>query len=263
MLSVNINQKDFGSSALFEDFQLSLAGGELLCLLGPSGCGKTTLLNMIAGIDNDYQGVIEQSENYRISYMFQEPRLLPWRTVEQNLKLVVTGSKSSINNPSTREQLDEKINTLLTQMGLQDCLKLYPSQLSLGMARRIALARCLLIEPQLILMDEPFVSLDETNLKILYQQLQLLREKYPKLSILLVTHDIREALRLADRILIFDRLPIRQNKEFCPSLPPSQRTPEDIQEMEEQLRRLNKSHKTTSESTGPTTQLCQADNQLA
>ncbi|MEH6625951.1 MAG: ABC transporter ATP-binding protein [Motiliproteus sp.] len=263
MLSVNIEQKDFGSATLFDDFQMSLASGELLCLLGPSGCGKTTLLNMIAGIDNDYQGAIEQSQNYRISYMFQEPRLLPWRTVQQNLELVVKGCQATAADPSLREGLDTKINHLLKQMGLQNCLDLYPAQLSLGMARRVALARCLLIEPQLILMDEPFVSLDETNLKILYQQLQLLREKHPKLSILLVTHDIREALRLADRILIFDRLPIRQNKEYRPALAPALRTPEDIQKMEEELRTLNTCDKAPPLSTNPSIQICPTEKQLA
>ncbi len=236
MLNLHIQHKAFNHSPLFDNFKLSLKEGELLCLLGPSGCGKTSLLNMIAGLDQNYQGVIEYDQSLRISYMFQEPRLLPWRTVKQNLELVIKGSTTPF---SDSQNLLNRIPALLEQMGLAHSLNQYPAELSLGMARRVALARCLITEPQLILMDEPFVSLDSDNLNILYKQLQQLRQQQPELAIVLVTHDIREALRLADRIVLFDRLPISSNKEFIPALPPMLRQSNDIQQMEQQLSALS------------------------
>ena len=215
MISLSIERKRFDSRLLFEQFELQLKAGELLCLLGPSGCGKTTLLNMIAGLDSRFEGQLRcrrllnewrsngeqdqlaESVEPVVSYMFQQPRLLPWRTVRHNLELVA--------EPQRRAQ----ITPLLASMGLVDCVDQYPNRLSLGMARRVALARALINEPQLLLMDEPFVSLDPQSAAQMQQLLQQIRARHPSTSILLVTHDLREAIGLADRILVLGGSPTR------------------------------------------------------
>lgn len=185
MINIHIRHKAFGEKTVLKDLQFDLQAGELVCLLGPSGCGKTTLLNILAGLDSDYEGSVSQQ---RCAYMFQEPRLLPWRTLRQNLELVSADQ--------------QQIEQLLTSTGLQDAQHEYPPRVSLGMQRRIALARCLLMNPDLILMDEPMVSLDNAMAKKMRAQIQQLRKQKPELSILYVTHDIDEASELGDRILI-------------------------------------------------------------
>ncbi|MCW9053637.1 MAG: ATP-binding cassette domain-containing protein [Motiliproteus sp.] len=216
MLELHIERKGYSGNLLYQDLQMKLQRGELLCLMGPSGCGKTSLLNIIAGLDQEYEGSFDLSPNDTISYMFQEPRLLPWLKVQQNLELVVNGS----SHPWSTDQRRRKcaaIPKLLTQLGLQHCTNMYPSQLSLGMARRIALVRCLIVEPQLILMDEPFASLDQDNREAIYRQLDHMRQQHPDLTVILVTHDINEAMQLADRILLLQQPPNCQFQQFVPS----------------------------------------------
>jgi NitT/TauT family transport system ATP-binding protein len=200
-LEIEITQKRFPAVGnappllVYRSFRLSVEPGTFLCLLGPSGIGKTTLLNMIAGLDSDFEGriVFHGRGTPRIAYAFQSPRLLPWRTLLENLLLVL---------PSTSEAR-ERIEILLQEVGLADAAHVYPERLSLGMQRRAALARAFAVEPDLLLMDEPFVSLDEPTADRLRDLLCRLLERHPA-TVLFVTHDSREALRLADRILLLE-----------------------------------------------------------
>lgn len=183
---------------IYEDFELSVEPGSFLCLLGPSGIGKTTLLNMIAGLDKEYEGSINftGATRPRIGYAFQTPRLLPWRTLLQNLLLVLPPS------PAARTTA----MALLEELGLAAAAQVYPERLSLGMQRRAALARAFAVEPDLLLMDEPFVSLDEPTADRLRDLLRRLLASRPA-TVLFVTHDSREAVRLADRILVLEGPP--------------------------------------------------------
>ena len=132
------------------DFVLAVESESMTVLMGPSGCGKTTLLRIIAGLDDRYTGEVESPPDARIGLMFQDPRLLPWRTVKQNIELVAAPG-------FTEEDLEQ----LAQSVGIADMLPRYPQELSLGLARRVALARAFATKPDLLLLDEPFVSLDE------------------------------------------------------------------------------------------------------
>lgn len=195
MIDIRITAKGF-EHPLLENIGITLNAGELVALVGPSGCGKTTLLNIIAGLDQAFSGVVRCSSGPpRTAFMFQEPRLLPWRTLRQNLEII---------RPDT-----QAIDRLLHVVGLWDQQHKFPSQVSLGMARRIALLRCFLVEPELLLMDEPLVSLDEASARIIRQQLAQQRAAQPSLTVLYVTHDLEDACAMADRIIVLGDSPTR------------------------------------------------------
>ncbi len=160
--------------------------GDRICLLGPSGVGKTTLLNGIAGLDPQLRPMIEHRAGLRVGYLFQEHRLLPWRTVRQNLALVGASAAD--------------IERLLAEVGLSGAADSLPDQLSLGMARRAALARCLAIEPDLLLLDEPFASLDAERAAELRDLIARLLVRHPGMAMICVTHDPRDADDLANRL---------------------------------------------------------------
>jgi ABC-type nitrate/sulfonate/bicarbonate transport system ATPase subunit len=165
-------------------------------LVGPSGCGKTTLLRIIAGLDRDYVGSVGLPEGYRIGMVFQEPRLLPWRTVEANVRLAAP------------EATDPVLDALFETLGLAAHRGHYPGELSLGLARRVALARAFAVAPDLLVLDEPFVSLDAALAERLRAELVELVTRRP-VTTLLVTHDVEEAIGLADRLLVLSASPAR------------------------------------------------------
>jgi NitT/TauT family transport system ATP-binding protein len=180
------------------EIAFAVAPGDVLALIGPSGCGKTTLLNLIAGLDRSFRGRIDLAPDRRLAYVFQEPRLLPWRTVEDNVRLVLDGGAED----------DARVGAVLAQVGLGAAAKLFASRLSLGMARRAALARAFVIEPGLLLLDEPFVSLDERTagrLRLLLRELLTLHHT----TAILVTHNLREATMLARRLILLSASPGR------------------------------------------------------
>jgi NitT/TauT family transport system ATP-binding protein len=179
---------------------LQVAAGEFVALVGPSGCGKTTFLNIVAGLDRDFAGDIRitprpDGQPARVGYVFQEPRLLPWRTVYENIALVLPPQRT-----------DAVVKDMLQAVGLANAQDLYPPQLSVGMSRRVSIARAFAIEPDLLLMDEPFVSLDHDTVEQLRDLLLKLWHARPT-TVLFVTHDVREALVLADRLVLLSGTP--------------------------------------------------------
>ncbi len=195
-LRVEIRRKRFGDLPVIEDVVFTVAKGEFVCLFGPSGTGKTTMLNIVAGIDREYEGTVTIPGNPRVGYVFQEPRLLPWLTVRQNVTLAIEGEAELLSG----------VDDLLTAVGLIDFADQFPERLSLGMARRVAIARAFAVRPDLLLMDEPFVSLDADNAERLRALLGELWASRPTTTVF-VTHDLREAVELSDRILIFSPRP--------------------------------------------------------
>ena len=202
-LKVSIQKKCFATAkhntkTILENINLCVKCDELVAITGPSGCGKSTLLNIIANIDTDYQGHVQLPETRNgqipVSYVFQNPALLPWRTVHENLTL-------SIESP---EQHSAQLSSLLQSMELENVKDEFPRNISLGMARRVSLARAFAAKAPLLLMDEPFVSLDEPIAERL-RDLLLSQLVEQQMAVLFVTHNLREALYLADRLLILSR----------------------------------------------------------
>jgi NitT/TauT family transport system ATP-binding protein len=204
MLEIEINRKSYPDRG--GQVHVALAGlnlrvrrGELVCIVGPSGCGKSTLLNVIGGLDHDVDGAVTMGgvvPQKGIGFMFQEPRLMPWLTVLDNVSLVA--------GRSAEKQL--RASELLTAMELGEVLHAYPGRLSGGMQRRVALARAFVIDPILLLMDEPFVSLDAPTANRLRDMLIKLWQRC-NTTVLFVTHDLREALSLGDRVCFLSGAP--------------------------------------------------------
>lgn len=210
MLDVDITSKRFDSSegAIMEvlrDLRFTCQPNSFTSIVGPSGCGKTTTLRCILGLDKDYDGSVKTSQNNtgteNISAVFQEPRLLPWRTVEQNVTLVLEDP-----NP-------EELTSLLAELGLSEHRDFYPNELSLGLARRVSLARAFSVKPAVLILDEPFVSLDEETAA---RQRQLLMRVWSAraCTALMVTHNLDEAIELSDRILLFSGSPSSVSGEY-------------------------------------------------
>lgn len=200
--------------AILRDLRFELRPGEFACLVGPSGCGKTTLLNIIAGLDADYTGTLRiegAKQPPRIGYVFQQPRLLPWRTVRENIDLALPpGSDRAY------------VRHLFEVVGLTESLDAYPERLSLGMSRRAALVRAFALNPDLLLLDEPFVSLDPpTARRVRGLLLRLWRER-PH-TVLFVTHDLHEAIELADRLIFLAGAPASIVGDIAIDLPRTQR----------------------------------------
>lgn len=219
-IQININSKTYpavgqaGHHLAIADLKLSLKSGEFVCLVGPSGCGKTTLLNIVADLDNDYAGDIivgEQHTHPKIGYVFQNPRLLPWRTVRENIELVLNGNQ----DPAS-------IDALLEVMQLTQSQHAYPERLSLGMSRRVSIIRAFAVDPDVLLMDEPFVSLDAPTARQVRDLLLKLWQQRPH-TVLFVTHDLREAIALADRLIFLSAAPMRIVSEIVVPIARSER----------------------------------------
>jgi sulfonate transport system ATP-binding protein len=192
MLTVEIVEKRFGDTAVLGPMRFEVARGETVAILGPSGAGKSTLLRIVAGIDEDFEGTVVRPE--RMAVVFQEPVLLPWRTARDNLTI--------IHPDLGRDGAD----AALARVGIANRADAYASQLSLGQQRRLALARAFAAAPDLLIMDEPFVSLDRENAETMLDlTLGLIAETRP--ATLFVTHARHEAERLGARILTLSGQP--------------------------------------------------------
>ncbi len=206
-ISIDIQEKTFANNSVctVRDLQLEVETGQFTAIVGPSGCGKSTLLNIVSGLDSDLQGSVKFIPEPLPStgFMFQQARLLPWLTVAQNLELVLR----DLTGPR-REEAHQRIPTLLQQVDLTDFSDAYPAQLSVGMRQRVSLLRAFIIQPDLLLMDEPFQSLDEPTTRQMHELLlKLWRET--RASVLFVTHNLREALTLSDRVIFLSARPAR------------------------------------------------------
>ncbi|MDQ6435390.1 ATP-binding cassette domain-containing protein [Mesorhizobium sp. LHD-90] len=217
-LGVDISEKTFLSAdgvplPALRDLAFEVRAGEFACLLGPSGCGKTTTLRILLGLDRDFSGAIRLPEGGCIAAVFQEPTLLPWRSVEDNVRL-------ALPKPLRGKDLTPLFETL----GLAAMRKLFPSELSLGLARRAALARAFATEPDILFLDEPFVSLDEPTAERLRHLLLSVWSERPTTA-LMVTHNLREALTLSDRIIVLSERPAHVIGYFDVRLPRNYRNP--------------------------------------
>ena len=178
------------------DFEMS--GQTFVSMVGPSGCGKSTFLNIVSGIETPTSGSVDvttdEGRAARLGYVFQDPRLLPWRTVLDNL-LYVHGEKTDETKARIREYVD--------LVGLHGFEHMYPAHLSGGMQQRVGIARAFSVEPDLLLMDEPFSHLDAITARKLREELQTIWERSKK-TVLFVTHDVLEAVQLSSRIIIIE-----------------------------------------------------------
>ena len=202
-LNISLLEKKYTGkdSAVLGKLECVIPSGQFVGIVGPSGAGKTTLLNMIANLEPLGVGQILLNNNpefrhsdLSISYIFQQPRLMPWMTVYENLKLVA------------QNRTNEEINWMLARVGLENKANSYPRHLSGGMQRRVSIARAFLTNPDLLLLDEPFVSLDAPTAESLTLLLEELWFEH-KPTVLFVTHHLEEAIRLSDRILFLSKSP--------------------------------------------------------
>ena len=225
-LRVDIADKTFRSAdgvsiPALRDLSFEVRPGEFACLLGPSGCGKTTILRILLGLDKEFSGSFRLPESGagRIGAVFQEPVLLPWRTVEQNVRLALP-----------RAERDADLDDLFESLGLAGMRTLFPSELSLGLARRVALARAFANQPAVLFLDEPFVSLDENTAERLRHLLLSVWSARPTTA-LMVTHNLREALMLADRIVVLSQRPAHLLGIFDVRLPRQYRNPQVMSDL--------------------------------
>ena len=202
-LDIAIKNKCYAnsSSVVLKDIKFNVKPGEFIAIIGPSGSGKTTLLNMLSGLEDAAEQKLlcnskslHDYKEYQLGYVFQQPRLMPWLTVNENIQLVL---------PTVQEK---KIESLLTQVGLTGKGNYYPKQLSGGMQRRVAIARAFAVNPELILLDEPFNSLDAPTAAKLRLLLVNLCKSCGS-TVVFVTHDLSEAIYLADRIIFMSNSP--------------------------------------------------------
>jgi sulfonate transport system ATP-binding protein len=206
----------FGDQIVFQELSLEVRRSEIVSLIGPSGCGKSTLLRVIAGLERGDAGRVEidgrelRGPDRAVGFMFQEPRLLPWLTVRDNIVLGL---------PRTgRRDAGGLVDRLLAQVQLEGAAQLWPRQLSGGMAQRVALARCLAVEPSVVVLDEPFSAVDALTRMVL-QDLLLAIARRTGLTMLLVTHDLDEALYLSDRVVVMTGRPAALTETLTVALP--------------------------------------------
>ena len=220
---------------VLEDISLTVAEEEFVALVGPSGCGKSTLLNLTAGLLEPSGGSIYFTEATSahipaVGIVFQETGLFPWRSVYDNIAFGLEAAGVSKNEQK------ERISHYIEMVGLNGFEKAFPHQLSGGMRQRVGIARALVINPDLLLMDEPFSALDAQTRTIMQEELVTLWEK-TRLSTLYVTHNIQEAVLLADRVVLLSRRPGRISKILTIDIPrPERENAEHAQAIDEYVR---------------------------
>ncbi len=207
-----------GGLVALANINLSVSAGEFLCIVGPSGCGKTTLLQILGGLLPPNKGQVWwggeplTKPDPEIGIVFQKPNLMPWRTVQENvlLPLQIQAMPAS--------KAERRVSEALALVGLSEFASAYPKALSGGMEQRVAVARALVQQPRLLLLDEPFGALDALTRERLNQKLLQIWESQA-LTAIMVTHNIREAVFLADRVLVLSPRPATISAEFTVDLP--------------------------------------------
>jgi sulfonate transport system ATP-binding protein len=204
MISIRSLSKSFSAPEgkiihALRDCSLDIASGSFTVFIGKSGSGKTTLLKLIAGLEQPDSGAVEFETAPKLGFMFQDPRLLPWLTVEQNLALAFPPTKSKAEKAAVRNE----ITRILSLTGLTGRAASMPHELSGGMAQRVALARCLCRTPAVLLLDEPLCSLDAFTRIHLRNEMEKVRQQLG-LTVILVTHDIEDAVFFGDRIFLLN-----------------------------------------------------------
>ncbi|MEO0976074.1 MAG: ABC transporter ATP-binding protein [Pseudomonadota bacterium] len=200
MIGVDIRAKSFGTKRILKDISFDVSDGACVAILGQSGIGKSTLLRIVAGLDQDYEGQVRRPD--QMAFVFQEPTLLSWRTALDNILIV---------HPELPRSAAQD---MLSEVGLAEHAALFPRQMSLGQQRRLSLARAFAGRPQMLLLDEPFASLDGSTAAVMIALTQrLIGERKP--STLFVTHSTEEADSLADRTLVLAGTPatVVRNKD--------------------------------------------------
>ncbi|SDQ95801.1 ABC transporter ATP-binding protein [Natronobacterium texcoconense] len=229
-LEISGLRKAYGETVALTDVDLTVDHGEFVTVVGPSGCGKSTLLRVLTGLEESFEGCAEVSGtdvreggSDDVGMVFQEPRLLPWATVRENVAVGLEGAD------------DRRVDELVSQVGLDGFEDARPGELSGGMAQRVALARGLAYEPELLLLDEPFSALDALTK---YEQQDFLLEVRKRLepTIVLVTHDVEEAAYLADRVVVLDAQPGSVERVIDVDVPrPRERTDEGLVPVREEI----------------------------
>jgi len=230
-LDVNIISKSFTSAAdkrheVLAGIEFTLYSGEIGVVVGPSGCGKSTMLRILAGLDQDFEGQISRPRKARLAMVFQEPRLLPWRSVEDNVRLAAPDAEEA------------KLAALFAVLELTAHRDHFPGELSLGLARRVALARAFAIEPDFLILDEPLASLDDALAHRLREEIAALAANRPMIT-LLVTHSIDDAVHLGDRLFLLSSRPARLLHRMPVATPRGERSAAVIAALKADLARLD------------------------
>ncbi|MEK1943204.1 MAG: ABC transporter ATP-binding protein [Pseudomonas sp.] len=226
---------DGGELEAIREFNLDIAPGEFVAIVGSSGCGKSTLLRLLVGLDGEFRGQIEvagkpvQGIGGDRGIVFQEHRLFPWLTVEQNIGLGL------VNEHLNQAERFRRVSEFIHLVGLQGFERAYPHQLSGGMAQRVAIARGLVASPQILLLDEPFGALDALTRQQMQDELLAIRAR-AQITTLLVTHDVEEAIFLADRVVVMEPRPGRIKRVVAIDLPhPRTRSSFEFHQLREEL----------------------------
>lgn len=196
----NISMR-YDSAEVFSGFSASFRDGAVSCLIGPSGCGKSTLLNILAGLAQPSEGSVSGLSGRSVSYAFQEPRLLPWKSVAGNVDFVLDRSLPA-------SERSARVARWLDAVYLGDAASLWPSQLSGGMARRASLARTFAVEADVLLLDEPFSGIDMAVKRRMMESLKSLWTASGT-TVIMVTHDVDEALAVGDEVFVLSRHPVQ------------------------------------------------------
>jgi ABC-type nitrate/sulfonate/bicarbonate transport system ATPase subunit len=220
---------------VLDDINLSVQPGEFVSIVGASGCGKSTLLRLIAGLEQDYSGEIAldgvpvRGTSLDRGLVFQDHRLFPWKTVTQNIALALK------NHRLPKAQKQRLVDEHIALVGLTGFETAYPHQLSGGMAQRAAIARALINQPKVLLLDEPFGALDALTRIHLQRELQRIWVQQ-RSTMIMVTHDVEEALYLSDRVVVLDARPGRIKRIIDINLPhPRERSHPRLQQLKDEL----------------------------